>query len=276
MSGKQIRISRLFNSKSGNAVIIPIDHGLVMGSVEGLSDPVEVLDKLVKFGIDATLMSAGLAKITTELFEGKNAPAKILTADSPLISNIPGNFDGVLAHKSVATVEYAIRWGFDAVKVLFPWGSDKEIQAATIELTAKFANECDRWGIPLMVEPVLWGKAIPKERQKDPKLIENAARIALELGADVLKMPYTGDPQNFSKLVKDFHVPVVVLGGPKMESISDVLEVAKESIESGARGIVFGRNVWQYPAMDDLVYALQDIVHKNADVEEVIKKYNLK
>ncbi len=276
MSGKQIRISKLFDSKSGNAVIIPIDHGLVMGSVEGLSDPVDVLEKLVKLGIDATLMSAGLAKITTELFEGKNAPAKILTADSPLISNVPGNFDGVLAHKPVATVEYAIRWGFDAVKVLFPWGSDKEIQAATIELTANFANECDRWGIPLMVEPVLWGKAIPKERQRDPKLIENAARIALELGADILKMPYTGDLQNFSKLIKDFHVPVVVLGGPKMESISDVLGVAKESIKSGAKGIVFGRNVWQYPAMDDLVYALQDIVHKNADVEEVIKKYNLK
>ncbi len=275
MSGKQIRLSRLFNPETGKAVIIPIDHGLVMGGIKGLSDPVGVLEKLIELGIDATLMSPGLAKVTAELFKSRNAPARILTADSPLISSVPGNFDGVLAHKPVATVEYALRWGFDVVKVLFPWGSDKEVQSATIELAANFANECDRWGMPLMVEPVLWGSAIPKEQQNDPKLIENAARIALEVGADIIKMPYTGDKPGFSELVKDLRVPIVVLGGPKMEKTSDILRVAKESVEAGAKGIVFGRNVWQYPAMGDLLAALKDVVHENAAIDTVMSQYRL-
>lgn len=275
MSGKQIRLSRLFKPETGKAVIIPVDHGLVMGSIKGLSDPVGVLEKLIELGIDATLMSPGLAKVTAELFKSRNAPARILTADSPLISSVPGNFDGVLAHKPVATVEYALRWGFDVVKVLFPWGSDKEVQSETIELTANFANECDRWGMPLMVEPVLWGSAIPKEQQNDPKLIENAARVALEVGADIIKMPYTGDKPGFSELVKDLRVPIVVLGGPKMERTSDILRVAEESVEAGAKGIVFGRNVWQYPAMGDLLAALKDVVHENADIDTVMSRYRL-
>ncbi len=275
MRGKELRMSKLFNAESGNAVIIPVDHGLVMGSLEGLTDPVSVLKKLVESGIDATLMSPGLAKMTANLFVGKNSPARILTVDLPLISSVPGEFEDVVSHKRVSSVEYALKWGFDAVKVLFPWGLEREIQAQSISVVAEFVAECDRWEVPLMVEPVLWGNLIPKERKKDSNLIESAARIAMEIGADIIKMPYTGDKEEFSKIVSNLHVPVVVLGGPRMESIIDVLGVARDSIDAGAKGIVFGRNVWQYPRVSDLVSALNEIVHGNLEVSVVVQKYNL-
>jgi len=126
-----------------------------------------------------------------------------------------------------------------------------------------------------MVEPVLWGNNIPKEKKNDPELIEHASRMALEFGADILKIPYTGDETEFKELVNNLKVPIFVLGGPKMNNIEGVLKVAKESIEAGAKGIVFGRNVWQNPKMESLILGLKEIVHKNSDVEEVIKKYNL-
>ena len=276
MGGKELRISRIFNPNSGKAVIIPIDHGLIMGGVEGLTDPFEVLKKLINYGIDATLMSPGIGKITTELFLGKNSPARILTVDFPMISTIPGEFEDVISHEPIATVEYALRWNFDMVKVLLPWGTEREIQTRSVKLVSEFVDACDRWSMPLMVEPVLWGKNIPDERKNDPKLVENAARIALELGADVIKMQYTGNKEEFSNLVENLKVPVMVLGGPKMKSVRDVLKVAKEAVESGAKGIVFGRNVWQNPDMEKLLKALKEIVHEDAEPDRVIEKYGIK
>lgn len=262
MNLKEFRISKLLNPESGKAVIIPIDHGLVMGYVKGLSDPIETLKKLIDLKIEGTLISPGIAKITLDLFASRGAPARILTADLPLLSNVPGGSGEVIGHENISTVEFAIKYGFEAVKVLLPWGEKERVQMESIRVVTQLANECDKWELPLMVEPVLWGSAIPSEKKNDPKLIEHASRMALELGADVLKIPYTGDKKEFEELVKALKVPVFVLGGPKTEKVGDILRVAEESTRAGAKGIVFGRNVWQNPKMKDIVKALQAIVHK--------------
>lgn len=275
MGIKDLRISHILNPKSGKSVIIPIDHGLVMGNIKGLQDPISTLEKLINTGIDATLISPGVAKITTDLFSSKDAPGRILTIDLPLSSTIPGESGEVIGHKIIADVQFAIRYAFDIVKVLLPWGEKDNVQMESIEVVEKVANECDKWNIPLMVEPVLWGSHVSKERKNDPDLIEHAARIALELGADILKIPYTGNEKEFQQLVNVLRVPIFVLGGPKMDNIKDILNVAKESIEAGAKGIVFGRNVWQNPKMESLIKCLKEIVHENASVDEVIKKYDL-
>jgi len=275
MDGKSIRMSRLFNEETGKSVIIPIDHGAVLGNIAGLTDPVGVLKELIKLKIDATLINPGIAKITETLFASRSAPARILTADIPLFSCIPGKQEGVLQNDLLCSVEDAVRGAFDAMKVLLVYGTDKDVLIKNIKFVGNLANECDKWGMPLMVEPVLWGDRIPDDKKKDITLVENAARIALEIGADILKMPYTGDKETFSDLVKKFKVPIVILGGPKMKSTKDILEVAYDSTQAGAKGIVFGRNVWQYSDMPSLVKALQDIVHKGSRVDEVVKKYNI-
>lgn len=275
MNGKNIRISRLFNPETGNSVIIPIDHGAVLGNIAGLTDPVGTLKELIDLRIDATLINPGIAKIAEGFFVSRLAPARILTADIPLFSCTPGGQEGVIQHDLLCSVEDAVRGNFDAMKVLLVYGTDKEILIKNIKAVGTLANECDKWGMPLMVEPVLWGNGIPDDRKKDVTLIENAARIALEIGADILKMPYTGNREEFADLVKRFSVPVVILGGPKMKSTRDILDVAYDSTWAGSKGIVFGRNVWQYPDMKALVKALQDIVHKGSTVDEVMKRYNI-
>ncbi len=275
MNVKEFRISKLLNPKSGKAVIIPVDHGLVMGNVKGLSDPIETLKSLIDLKIDGTLISPGIAKITLDLFVTRDTPARILTADLPLLSNVPGETREVIGHEIISTVEFAIKYGFDAVKVLLPWGEAEGIQMESIKTVVHLSNECDHWDIPLMVEPVLWGSAIPAEKKSDPELIEHGARMALEIGADILKIPYTGDQKKFEDLVKRLKVPIFVLGGPRMKNVEDILKIAEESIRAGAKGIVFGRNVWQNPKMHDIVRALQDIVHKNIEADEAAGKYGL-
>jgi len=276
MNVKELRMSRILDPKSGRSVIIPVDHGIVMGNVEGLEDPIKVLKQLINVGIDGTLLSPGIGKISLDLFASKDAPGRILTADIPLLSTVPGGSGEVVGHEIIADCEFAIRYGFDVVKVLLPWGEHEHVQMESVRVVSDLANECDRWNMPLMVEPVLWGEAIPKEKRNDSELIEHASRMALELGADILKIPYTGDKSEFKDLVNHLKVPVFILGGPKMENVEGVLSVAKDSVDAGAKGIVFGRNVWQSPKMNALVNALKAIVHNGESTSEVMKKYNVR
>jgi len=275
MGAKEIRIARLLNPETGKAVNIPVDHGSAMGSVPGLTDPMAVLEKLIALRIDSTLLNPGFAKITEHLFENKMAPGRVLTSDLPLMSTIPGQSEGVMGQEPIANVETAVRLGFDCMKVLLIWGVDPALQMHSLKFIAQLAEECDRWEMPLMVEPVFWGPNIPAARRNDPELIEHGARIALEIGADILKMNYTGDLAGFKDLVRRVRVPVMVLGGPKADSLRDVFIVARECIDAGAVGVVFGRNVWQHPRMEDVVRALQDIVHKGMAVDAAMKNRGL-
>jgi len=269
---KEVRISRIFNSKSSRGVIIAVDHGLFMGAVEGLKKPIEIVKKLIENEVDAIIMPLGAFKLTKEFFRKKEAPARILTADFILLSNVPGNFDTVSGYSLLSSVEQAAKWGFDAVKVALIWGMDKKTQLTNVKLIADLALKCDQWEIPLMVETLLWGEDIPDDKKTDPKIIENACRIAIEIGADILKIPYTGDMESFSAIVNNSQVPIVILGGPKMSSDRNILQMVKDSINAGAKGVAFGRNVWQHKKMDEIITALKGIVHLGKDVDEVINK----
>ena len=279
MNGKAIRMSNLLNETSKKSIIIPLDHGGTHGAIKGLEDPYALIQKLINFNVEGILMHNGLAKATNYLFERKHAPARILTIDYILRSSIPGRPSGIYGHDLIRSEQPALDAlvnAADAVKVLLIWGLDKEMQLNNIKVVAKMADQCDRWQMPLMVEPVLWGDEISPEEKNDPVLIENAARIALELGADLLKLPYTGDKNTFSQIVDRLKIPVFVLGGPKMKSIRDVFETASDSIKAGASGIVFGRNVWQNPQVNEVIQILQEIIHNGENVDKAMTLKGLK
>ncbi|MBN2395618.1 MAG: fructose-bisphosphate aldolase [Candidatus Atribacteria bacterium] len=273
---KEKRLNNLFNPKSGNTLITPIDHGFYMGAVKGLEDPVGMIEKLIKYKVDGTLMSFGLNKIASQYFGTQDYLPKIMTADYVIFGDIPGEPNkGVLANSYYSSVELAAKYNFDAVKVLFSWGTSVEQQMDVVKYIGALVDECESYEMPLMIEPVQMGLNAPKEKGKDPKVIVDACRIALELGADILKAPYTGDKESFSQITKYSHVPVIILGGPKVDSIKGVLQMAKDSLEAGGKGTCFGRNVWGDPNMENIIAALRDITHKNAEVDAVCKKYNI-
>ncbi len=272
---REKRMQNIFNSETGRTLMASIDHGLYMGAVKGIEYPIEVIKEFIECDLDGILFSLGLNKISTEIFKQKKVLSKILTLDYILLSKIPGIVEEIFANCAFFSVEQAVHWGFDAVKVLLAWGTDKETQIKSIQYIAKIAQACDKLQMPLMIKPFLENKNIPKEKRKDPKVIIDASRIAVEMGADIIKIPYTGDKDSFAEIVDHSYVPVVIYGVPDMSTMKDLLQATKDSIDVGGKGIVFGMDVWQNNNRKKIIHALRDIIHKNKGIDEVIDKYNI-
>ena len=272
---KEKRMQNIFNSETGRTLMASIDHGLYMGAIKGIEYPLEVIKEFIECDLDGILLSLGLNKISTEIFKQKKYLSKILTLDYILLSKIPGVVEEIFANCAFFSVEQAVHWGFDAVKVLLAWGTDRETQIQSIQYIAKIAQACDKLQMPLMIKPFLDNKNIPKEKRKDPKVIIDASRIAVEMGADIIKIPYTGGKDSFAKIVDHSYVPVVIYGVPDMGTMKDLLQATKDSIDVGGKGIVFGMDVWQNNNRKKIIHALRDIIHKNKGIDEVTSKYNI-
>lgn len=268
MSGKTVRLGRLFDAASGRSLVVPADHGLGTGVVSGLEEPRRLLERLEGLGVDATLISPGMARANADLFARRSAPARVLTLDMPLLSNVPGEFGEVRAYTLIASVQDALRLGVECVKVLLVWGIESAVQMENLRVVAQLARECEVSEIPLMVEPVLWGQAIPESEKADPARIANACRIAVEIGADIIKGPYIADREALATLVKRTPVPVMLLGGPRLDDARAVLEIAANAIAAGVHGLVFGRNVFQRPDADAMIRAMRSIVHDGAPASQ--------
>src|SRR5713226_6212192 len=125
-----------------------------------------------------------------------------------------------------------------------------------------------------MVEPVLWGRTVPDAERAHPRRVQSIARIAVELGADLLKVPYPDDPESFRTLVEASPVPVLILGGPRTETEREMLAGVAAALAAGARGVAFGRNVFQNRSPTATVRALRALAHDGADVESALKVMN--
>lgn len=274
LSERDVRIRRLFHPEYDKTVIIPVDHGYYLGIPEGLEDPYGILQILIEEEVDATIMNYGLAKVTNQLFTARSSPARIIAIDNGILSNIPGSPQHFLDIEPGVSVELALKSGFDAVKVLLIWGVDADVQVKQMRMISELVRECDRWGMPIIIEPLLLGKHMPPEKREDPDTIAHATRIAVELGADILKIQYTGY-EHFKSIVERSHVPVIILGGAAMGTPVDILKTARQSVAAGGSGVAFGRVVWGYDKLQQLIRALKEAVYLQVDESELVKKYGL-
>ncbi|RIV18204.1 hypothetical protein D2Q93_14285 [Alicyclobacillaceae bacterium I2511] len=232
MSGKAYRMSRLFHPQDGRTVILPVDHGVALGDVEGLHNPGLVLRNLVDIGPDAILLNTGLSQAVSEIFYQPKAPARILTVDNFFLDSTN------LVHFRIGWAEQAVVEGYDAIKVLFPWDGSIQERMESTKLVAEFIKESNQWQIPIIVEPTLL-------REMNLKVLADAVRVAFELGADILKTPYPGDKDVLKEWVDIYKVPIVLLGGPKGTSDTELLSAVADAMQVGAKGVAIGRNVWQ-------------------------------
>ena len=146
-----------------------------------------------------------------------------------------------------------------------PWNSKKEM----LKDLGKVAKEASYWGMPLLAMMYTRGPKI--ENEYDPKVVKHAARVGAELGADIVKVPYTGSPESFARAVEGCFVPVVVAGGPKVSSDREFLSMVKGAMEAGAMGVSVGRNVFQRKDASSMLKALNLIVHGGASVDEALE-----
>ena len=258
MSGAELRLGRLFNRESGRSFITAFDHGANLRVPPEAGRPLEVVRTIVAGEPDGVLISPGMLKQASHLFAFKGAPAPVVRADW---TNLDERMENLGEHYRVlCNPQEAVALRAEAMVMYLIMGPEEGAMFAdNAEAIAGAAHEARKIGLPLIVEATLWGSRMADE--KDPDLLAYCCRIAAELGADAIKTEYTGDPTTMAAVVEACPVPVLTLGGAKGASEEDVVEAARGAIEGGAKGIIFGRNVWQADDPLRMSASLREAVH---------------
>jgi len=256
-AGKACRLGRLFGT-DGRTVILPVDHGTMLGRVPGLEDPVATLERFLPLGCDGFLLGPGVAVKTAGLFANRSVPARLLAIDTYWRSATKAR------HVLMTTLAMAAMLGVDGVKVLMPWDVEPEERAACAALIGEVVTGAEEHGLPVMVEPV----CLAAPRPAGAVAIEaDGCRMAAELGADIIKVMYPDDPGTLEAWCTELRVPVVVLGGPATGTAEDLCDMVEAAVGAGARGITIGRRIWQRPIGEaiELLARLTEIVHVDLD-----------
>jgi DhnA family fructose-bisphosphate aldolase class Ia len=243
-------------------LVVAMDHGRALGAVEGLEDPGRVIDAVIAAGADAIMTSYGVVKRYRDRLIGQ-IPTIVRLDGGP--SHYREDWLKYTEWSLLHAVDDARKLGADGVCTMVFMGAPVEL--ATLEITAKVAGECLRDGLPLMVEAL----PCPAERIPDPADaggMASACRLGFEHGADVLKTYATGSAESFRRVTASCPAPVLIAGGPKMDSARAVLQVVRDTLDAGGRGVVFGRNIWQSPDPARMIEALRHLIHQDGTVDE--------
>jgi len=245
------RMSRIF-ANDGKSLILAFDHGATGANYAGMADPGKTLRECLAAGANAVLTTVGIARQFDSLLQRTG-----------LILSL----DGLIGEPEYAVAD-AVRLGADMGKViLFPWSKDTPDSPREVR---RLATICREWGLPLMVEPI--PVSFQATDQHTPENIGKAAKMAEELGADLLKIQYTGEVSSFREVMRPLYSPVVVLGGPKRADQRSTLADVAGAMESGALGVAIGRNIWGHESPARMVAALCRIIHDGASADEALRE----
>jgi len=249
--GMKNRLAQLIKP-DGHCFFMPIDHGYFQGPTTGLEDPGATIKPVIEY-CDALFVTRGVLRSCIDAGSSK-----------PVILRVSGGTSMAgkdLANEVITTsIEEVIRLNASAVGISVFVGSDYEKQ--TLANLAELVNKCENYAIPVMAVTAV-GKEIEK---REARYLALCCRISAELGARVVKT-YWCD-KDFDKVVKGCPVPVVIAGGPKCETETQVFEFVYDGMQKGAIGVNLGRNVWQSPHPAAMAKALQAIIHAQADVKK--------
>jgi len=260
MIGKDIRVERIIDRNSGRTVIVPMDHGVSSGPILGIANMKDAMTQAANGGANAVVVHKGQVA-RGHRRSGPDMGLIVHLSASTSLSPEPN------AKTLVCTVEEAIKLGADAVSVHVNIGNGHE--GEMLRDLGNVAQAASEWGMPLLAMIYPRGEKIKNEY--DPQAIKHAARLGAELGADVVKVSYTGNAESFRDVVQGCHVPVIIAGGPKMDSDRSILEMVKGAVLAGAAGTSIGRNVFQHKNPTAIVAALCMVVHQNASVDEALE-----
>ena len=271
------RMNRMFTN--GRCLDVALDHGVCNepSFLEGLEDMPRVIDTLVKAGPDAIQMAYGQADLLQSRPE-KDKPALVMRIDM-------GNPYNAERHRVMWSMLQnhddpiigALEMDAAAVVVnLFMLPDEPELFRQCVENISRVRAACNRYGMPLMIEPLVM---LPNnvrggyQVDGDATKIVTLVRLASEMGADIIKADPTDNPEDFHRVIEAARVPVLVRGGGK-EDLKAVLTKSSALLRQGAKGLVYGRNIYQHANPRAVVAALMAMIHKGADGDEAWEVYN--
>ena len=255
--GMKNRLARIIKPDTGHTVMMPVDHGYFLGPISRLENPRKTIEPLLPY-VDAIMLTRGILRTSVDA-----------SSDIPIVLRVSGGTSIVgksLANEGITTsIEEAVRLNAAAVALSIFVGTEYENQ--TLLNLSKLVSEGEEYGIP-----VLAVTAVGKELEKrDARYLALCCRIAAELGAKFVKTYYCDD---FEKVVNGCPVPLVIAGGPKLETELDALQMTYDAIQKGAVGVDMGRNVWQSEYPVAMVRTVRSIVHEGATVKEAYDMLN--
>ena len=250
------------------------DHGLQDsgGPVPGTVDLRAGVSLAVEAGFDGIILESGALARSTDLLTGRNRPAIIMRLDQTTMWRLGGRFSqgqGQGQTRLIASVEDAVQLGADAVLTfLFTCHNDPALETRSVEIVGLTANAARTWGMPLVVEPMA-AREGRVETPFDGEVIAMNSRIAVEMGADVIKTDWAADAADFHQVVRGAaKAPKFVAGGARLTSDLDTLALVRDLLSAGACGIMFGRALFQSPQPPALMKVVRAMVHENLGYED--------
>ena len=271
MSGIDLRIKKLFRGKK-NLVISALDHVMEYGDQPGIEDASKAIKKCLT--TDALLVPRFMLKRNWDLFGSRiNAPVPVVRINWTSSFYYP--LDYREGNTTIAnTVEEAVAAGAQAVicSLFLEEDNDQARETENVAIFTEVVRQKEKLGIPLIGECYVVEHNDKTEDEVHQK-VKRISRIMVELGADLVKTFYTGD--NFHEVVENTPVPIFTIGAEKLDNDLDVLKKASNSVSQGARGIIFGRNIFMASDPIKIVKALNDVINRGIKPEEAAQKYNL-
>ena len=271
---QKVRLNRMF-SESGKCFDVAIDHGFFneVSFLAGIENMKQAIETVVEAGPDCIQLSLGQAKHLQSI-PGKQKPGLVLRTDAANIygTTLPKFLFSELIDQAI---EHAV--SMDAVAVcvnLLLLPNQPELHHQCVKNISILKTQCEKYGMPLMVEPLVM---LPNDIKGgymvdgDINKIMPLVRQGVELGADVIKADPCDDVSQYHRVIEVASgVPVLVRGGGRA-SDEEIVNRTVQLMEQGAAGIVYGRNVVQHPTPKEMTLALMKIVHENAAAEEALR-----
>ena len=247
--------------ENGRSIILAYDHGVEHGPTdfnEKSVDPAFVMEVAEKGKFNGIALEKGLAE---KYYSGK----------VPLILKVNGKTNivkGDQISRQNCSVEYAVSLGAKAVGYTIYPGSVHE--SIMFQEFGRIQEEARRYGLAVVAWVYPRGEAVKDDTSKE--MVAYAARIGLELGADAVKIKYTGDPNTFRWAVKSAgKAKVLMSGGPKAPTEEDFLKQVKGVIDAGGAGVAVGRNVWQHEEPLKMAAALRALIIEGKSLDEALR-----
>jgi len=254
--GIKNRLAQIIKPDTGHTVMLAVDHGYFLGPTSKLENARETIEPLLPYA-DALMLTRGILRNCVD--------DQTLT---PIVLRVSGGTSIIgkdLSNETITTsMEEAVRLNAAAVALSIFVGTDYEHQTlANLSILVDIGND---YGIPVLAVTAV-GKELGK---RDVRFLSLSCRIAAEIGATFVKTYYCDE---FEKVIESCPVPVVIAGGPKLETELDALKLADDAIKKGATGVDMGRNIWQSDHSVAMIKAVRAVVHEKASPEEALEVF---